>query len=190
MIAGLLLAAGGARRFGSQKLIARLNGSPIARRAAETLAAETDELWVVVGSEAAAVRSALSGLSASIVENERWERGLSSSLAVGVRALGLEIDAIVIGLGDQPTMDREIIRRVIAEWRGTGKPIVSARYRGVRGHPVLLDRRVFAEACEVSGDVGARDLIAQDPGRVAFVDVDAEPPRDVDTPDDLSAFQR
>jgi molybdenum cofactor cytidylyltransferase len=190
MIAGLLLAAGGARRFGSQKLLAPLDGAPIARRAAETLAAETDELWVVVGSEAGAVRRALGGVSASFVQNERWERGLSSSLVAGIRALGPEIDAVVIGLGDQPTIDRDVIRRVIAEWRGTGRPIISARYRGVRGHPVLLDRRVFAETSEVSGDVGARDLIARDPGRVAFVDVDGDPPRDVDTTDDLSALER
>jgi molybdenum cofactor cytidylyltransferase len=190
VIAGLLLAAGGARRFGSQKLLAALDGAAIVRRSAETLAADTDELWAVVGSEAEAVRRALGGLSVSIVDNDQWEWGLSSSLAAGIRALRPEIDAIVIGLGDQPTIDRAVIRRVIAEWRGTGMAIVSARYRGTRGHPVLLDRRVFAEASEVSGDVGARDLIARDPGRVAFVDIDADPPRDVDTTDDLSALQR
>jgi CTP:molybdopterin cytidylyltransferase MocA len=55
---------------------------------------------------------------------------------------------------------------------------------------VLLDRRVLDEASNVSGDVGARDLIARDPERVAFVDVNADPPRDVDTVDDLSALER
>jgi len=49
---------------------------------------------------------------------------------------------------------------------------------------------VFAEASNASGDAGARDLIARDPSRVEFVDVDADPPRDVDTTDDLSALQR
>jgi molybdenum cofactor cytidylyltransferase len=190
MIAGLLLAAGGARRFGSQKLLATIEGSPIVRLAAERLAAETDALWVVVGWEAEAVRRALGPIASSLVENERWERGLSSSLAAGIAALPTDVEAIVIGLGDQPLLDRDVIRRVIAAWRDTGRPIVSARYRGVRGHPVLLDRRVLDEASNVSGDVGARGLIARDPERVAFVDVNADPPRDVDTVDDLSALER
>jgi molybdenum cofactor cytidylyltransferase len=190
VIAGLLLAAGGARRFGSQKLLATLNGMPIVARSAAMLAAETDELWVVVGFESEAVCRALAGVSARMVENEQWELGLSSSLAAGIRALPSAINAIVIGLGDQPSLDREVVREVIAVWRTTGRPIVSARYRGTRGHPVLLDRSVFDEASRVSGDVGARDLIARDPSRVAFVDVNADPPRDVDTRDDLSALER
>lgn len=190
MIAGLLLAAGGARRFGSQKLLAPLDGIPIVRRAAETLAAETDALWVVVGSEADAVERALVGLSAHIVVNAAWEHGLASSLAAGIGALGPEIEAMVVGLGDQPLVEGELIRRVVAEWRATARPIVSARYRGVRGHPVLFDRSVFGEAAGVVGDIGARDLIARDPSRVAFVDFNADPPRDVDTRDDLSALQR
>jgi molybdenum cofactor cytidylyltransferase len=119
VIAGLLLAAGGARRFGSQKLLAPLGGSPLVRRAAATLATETDQLWVVVGSEAAAVRRALDGLPACFVENEQWAEGLSSSLAAGIRALPQGFDAIVIGLGDQPSVDREVIRRVIDRWRET-----------------------------------------------------------------------
>jgi molybdenum cofactor cytidylyltransferase len=190
VIAGLFLAAGGARRFGSQKLLAPLDGSAIVRRAAETLAAEVDELWIVVGSEGDAVRRALDGLAAHVVENPQWERGLSSSLAAGIRALPADVDAIVIGLGDQPTLGNEVIRQVIGSWRTSSQPIVSARYRGIRGHPVLLDRRVFAEASSGSGDVGARDLIARDPSRVAFVDVNGDPPRDVDTKDDLSALER
>jgi molybdenum cofactor cytidylyltransferase len=189
VIAGLLLAAGGARRFGSQKLVAPLDGSTIVKRAAETLAAASDELWVVVGSDSDAVRRALDGVAAHIVENEDWRQGLSSSLAAGIRAIRPEVDAIVIGLGDQPSVDPQIIRQVIARWRETARPIISARYRGIRGHPVLLAREVFEEASGVSGDVGARDLIAREPARVAFVDVNTDPPRDVDTRDDLSAFQ-
>jgi len=190
MIGGLLLAAGGARRFGSQKLLTSLDGSAIVRRAAETLVAEVDALWVVVGSEADAVRGALDGLAARLAARRRWERGLSSSLAAGIRVLPAEVEAIVVCLGDQPTLDGEVIRRVIESWRSTRHPFVSARYRGVRGHPVLLDRRVFEEASAVTGDVGAREVIARDPSRVVFVDVNSDPPRDVDTKDDLSLLTR
>ena len=77
---------------------------------------------------------------------------------------------------------------VIARWRETGQPIVSTRYRGNRGHPVLLGCSVFDEVGAISGDVGARSLMERDATRVAFVDVDADAPPDVDTPDDLAAL--
>jgi molybdenum cofactor cytidylyltransferase len=185
VIAGLLLAAGGARRFGSQKLVAKVGGVPIVRRAAEALASDVDELVVVTGSDGALVRDALAGLNVRWVENAEWAAGLSTSLRAGILAVKREASAVVIALGDQPGLDPKLVRTVIDTWRVTGKTIVAARYRGARGHPVLLDRAVYDEASEVHGDVGARTLIERDAGRVAYVEVDTDAPRDVDTPMDL-----
>ena len=188
MIAGLLLAVGGARRFGSQKLVAEVGGVPIVRRAAEALASGVDQLVVVTGSDGALVRGALSGLNARYINNTEWAAGLSTSLRAGILAVKREASAVVIALGDQPGLDPTLVRTAIATWRATGKPIVATRYRGARGHPVLLDRQVFGEASEVRGDVGARMLIDGDPTRVAYVDVEADAPRDVDTPIDLEGM--
>ena len=190
MIAGILLAAGGARRFGSQKLVARVGGTPIVRHAADALRAGVDELVVVVGSDAPLVREALAGLDARFVRNEEWAAGLSASLRCGIGALQNEADAAVIALGDQPGMDPALVRSVIATWRSSGQPIVVARYRGNRGHPVLLDREVYDEAMAISGDVGARALMDRTPQRVAYVDVDQAAPRDVDTRPDLEALEQ
>ncbi len=188
MIVGLLLAAGGARRFGSQKLVRRIGGVPIVRSAAEALAPGVDHLLVVTGSDSALVRDALAGLNARCVENTEWAAGLSTSLRAGILAVEREASAVVIALGDQPGLDPRLVRTVIETWRATGKPIVATRYRGARGHPVLLDRAVFGEASAARGDVGARTLIERDATRVAYVDVDADAPRDVDTPADLEGL--
>jgi molybdenum cofactor cytidylyltransferase len=190
VIAGLLLAAGGARRFGSQKLVARVGGTAIVRHSANALRGGVDELVVVVGSDAGRVREALAGLDARFTDNAEWEDGLSTSLRAGILAVESEVDAAVIALGDQPGLDPELVRRVIATWHRSGQPIVATRYRGNRGHPVLLDRRVFAEAAEIEGDVGARALMDRDPTRVAYVDVDQAAPRDVDSVTDLEALER
>jgi molybdenum cofactor cytidylyltransferase len=187
VIAGLLLAAGGARRFGSQKLVARVGGSAIVRHAADALRGGVDELVVVVGSDAPLVREALAGLDARFVVNTEWAAGLATSLRAGIHAVEREAGAAVIALGDQPGLDPELVRRVIATWRASGQPIVATRYRGNRGHPVLLDRAVFADASAIAGDVGARALMDRDPARVAYVDVDQPAPRDVDRPGDLEA---
>jgi molybdenum cofactor cytidylyltransferase len=188
MIVGLLLAAGGGTRFGSQKLLARAHGDPIVATAARTLAPLVDRLIVVVGSDAQAVTDALAGIDATLVENPRWADGLSTSLQLGVGAAPRETKAVIVALGDQPGIDPAVVRKVIARWRETGRPIVSTRYRGNRGHPVLLGCSVFGEVGAISGDVGARSLMERDASRVAFVDVDRDAPPDVDTPDDLAAL--
>jgi molybdenum cofactor cytidylyltransferase len=189
VIAGILLAAGGARRFGSQKLVQSFEGQPLVRHAAAVLAAETDRLVVVVGTDAAAVRLAVDDFRPQIVHNEDWSGGLSTSLRRGIDALAPDVDAAVICLGDQPRIDRSVIRRVIAAWREGAFPIVSARYRGTRGHPVLFDKSVFSELERLEGDAGARMLIERDAARVAYVNVDANVPGDVDSPSDLAALQ-
>ncbi|HTE46959.1 MAG TPA: nucleotidyltransferase family protein [Gemmatimonadaceae bacterium] len=188
MIVGVLLAAGGARRFGSQKLIAMLDGVPIVRRAADALTSVTDMTVIVVGSESTAVREAVAETGALVVENTAWANGLASSLRCGVVAVPARASAAIVALGDQPQMDAVVLRSLIDRWRETGSPIVTARYRGERGHPVLFDRSVFAELAGLEGDAGAKGLIEQSPERVAYVDVDADVPRDVDTPDDLAAL--
>ncbi len=187
MIAGVLLAAGGARRFHSQKLIALLEGTPVVLHSARVLAAETDRLVVVVGSEADGVRSALTGVDAVIVENSGWESGLASSLRAGIAALSDDVEAAVVTLGDQPRLDASVVRQAIDAWRRAREriEIVSTSYRGVRAHPVVFSRAVFPELLELEGDAGARLLIERTPERVAYVNVDAAVPQDVDTPDDL-----
>ena len=190
MIAGVLLAAGGSRRFGSQKLVSMLGGVPLVRHAATTLARSTDALVIVLGHEAEAVRAALSDVDAVVVENPDWSQGLSSSVKCGVAALPAGVEAIVVALGDQPRIDPLVVRSLIECWRAGGKPIVSARYRGERGHPVLFDRAVFPQLEMLRGDVGARTMFEQSPELVAYVDVDSEVPVDVDTATDLGAVDR
>ncbi len=190
MIIGVLLAAGGARRFRSQKLVALFRGVPVVRHSAAALGGATDALVVVVGSDAEAVGGALDGTGARIVKNPDWELGLATSIAAGIGALPAECEAAVIAVGDQPELDPFVVRAVVSRWRETGKPIVSASYRGVRAHPVLFARSVFPELMALHGDAGARLLIERTRERVTYVQVDSPVPADVDTSGELEALER
>ncbi len=117
--------------------------------------------------------------------NGDWASGLSSSLRRGVEALGPDVDAVVVALGDQPGIDPAVVRAVIARWRATEQPIVAVRYRGVQGHPVLFAQSLFVELAATTGDRGAKSVIGRSEERVAYVDVDAPAPPDIDTPEDL-----
>lgn len=189
MIIGILLAAGGARRFGSQKLVANLDGIPVVRRSFDSLSPATDGVIVVVGSESDAVTRALDGTAASVVVNSDWALGLSTSLRCGILAVPPSTEAVIVGLGDEPTVDAHVSRELVREWRRNKKWIVAARYNGVQDHPVLFDRAVFNELTSLEGDVGAKRVIGRMPERVAFVDVPASQPIDVDTPADLGRLK-
>jgi len=184
-IQGLLLAAGGSTRFGSQKLIAPYHGVPLVRYAATQLASATVGGVAVVGNEADAVREALGGCGLRVVENPDWKEGLASSLKRGVASLEPEVEAVVVALGDQPGLEADLVRTLIMVWQMSGQPIVTSRYRGVRSPPVLLARDVFADIALLHGDMGAKPLMDQMPERVVDVNIDAEIPHDVDTVEDL-----
>jgi CTP:molybdopterin cytidylyltransferase MocA len=188
VIVGVVLAAGGAARFGSQKLLAPLRGLPLVTYAVDMLLATTDSVIVVVGNDGDDVRRALGSRPVSFAENADWRDGQSTSLRCGIAAAPHEAKAVVIALGDQPDCDPAVVVALIARWRDTGCSIVTARYRGVQAPPALLAREVFEEVEMLRGDVGARPLIDRTPERVAYVDVAADV-RDVDTPSDLAALE-
>jgi molybdenum cofactor cytidylyltransferase len=167
-------------------MLAELAGRPLVRHSAEQLLESgVESVMVVVRPGQAALRAALAHLPVQLIESVNADNGMSASLAAGLRALPVTTEAVVVALGDQPTILPEVIDRLIATWRATGKPIVVPMYGGVRGHPVLFARAVFAELLAVRGDQGGRDVIALDPGRVAEVTVDAPAPADVDVQEDL-----
>lgn len=192
-VVGVVLAAGRGRRFGAQKLAAPLDGVPVVRRAVERLATEVDEVVVVVAPGDGEVRAAIATTGATVIENPDAEEGIGASIRAAVRAVGSRAGAVVIALGDQPSVAPGVVsalRRAHAAADADGSDVAAVvpRYRGVRGHPVLFGAAAFGELSALSGDVGARSILERDGARVRWVEVDAEVPADVDTPDDLAAL--
>ena len=186
MISALLLAAGASRRFGAPKLLQSLNGRPVVRWSAESLAGVTDELVVVVPPDNEDLRRALEGLPVRLVVNAHAAGGMASSLACGVASLGDGVEAVLVALGDEPLLPRRCHERAVARYRAGGATVVAATYGGARGHPVLFGRALFGELRALTGDHGARSVADRDPGRLALVEMDEPRPVDVDTPADLA----
>ena len=189
MIAALLLAAGSSRRMGRPKLLLDWGGRPLIRRAVEQAqASRVDDVVVVAGPNRAEIERALAGTRARLVDNPDHLSGMASSLRAGLRALGPQVEAVVVLLGDQPFQGTEVVDRLIETYRASGRPIVVPVYAGRRGNPVLFDRSLFAELAEQQGDQGGRDVVRADPDRVATVSFDSERLQmDLDTWDDYVA---
>ncbi|MCX2724390.1 molybdopterin-binding/glycosyltransferase family 2 protein [Roseibium salinum] len=189
-IAAIILAAGTSSRMGGpNKLLTQLDGKPLVRHAAEAAAgAGLDQVVVVTGSQADKVGAAVSGLDLACVHNPDFANGMAGSIRTGMNALAPDTDAAIILLGDMPRIDAEMLKQLIEAYRKseTGL-IVTATAQGKRGNPVLWDRRFFDALKSLSGDVGARNIIAENPDLVAEVEMGPAARLDLDTPEALLA---
>jgi nicotine blue oxidoreductase len=166
VISAVVLAAGASTRFGSPKQAVLLG--PVLERVRGSAA--IDGVVVVLGAHEVET-------SAQSVRCPDWELGPGASLRCGLAALGDEVEAAVVVLGDGPTVDPRAIERVVAAWRESGAERVAATYGGIRLHPLLLARNVWSTV----PDEGLRGL----PAHLVPCD-DLEPPGDVDFADDLT----
>ena len=188
MIAGLLLAAGRSRRFGTDKLCAKLDGKAVIRWSVGTLS-PLEAVYVVVPPGADAVTQALSRLDVRFVVNLGRDEGMASSIRAGIGALPDEVVAVVIALADQPRSLAAVTAALVDRWHGGDVAAVVPLYLDGRGHPVLFGRECFPALLALRGDVGARGVIESLGARAAVVDVADHMPADVDTPEALAALQ-
>ncbi len=190
-VAALVLAAGQSRRMGTlNKLLIGIDGKPMVRHVAEAVqGSQARPIIVVTGHEREKVEAALSGVGvASFVFNPDYAQGLSTSLKQGLAALPAGTEGAVVCLGDMPKVAASEIDRLIAAFNALeGRGICVPTRRGKRGNPVLLASRLFPELSSVSGDVGARDVIAAHPELVVEVEMDGDGVlTDIDTPQALA----
>lgn len=190
-IAAVVLAAGLSSRMGSNKLLAEWRGKPLVRWTVESaLASEAKPVIVVTGHESAKVEAVLKGLDVRIVHNLHYVAGLSVSLKAGILAVPANCDGALVLLGDMPEISAPLIDRMIAAFSpADGRSICVAVHEHKRGNPVLWARRFFSEIETLSGDSGAKGLIATHDDLVCEVEADGAVLRDIDTPDALAALR-
>jgi molybdenum cofactor cytidylyltransferase len=188
----VILAAGASTRLGRPKQLLELGGMPVIRLVSEAaLRAALDDVVVVLGHDAEAVRAALAdaGPRVRTVLNDRYREGQSTSLVAGIRAMRQEAEAALVLLGDQPEVRVDAIDTVLARWRTDGGDIVQAAYGGTAAHPMLFDRSMWPELEGATGDEGARGIIARHRDRRILVEVGGRPPRDIDTAEDYERIK-
>jgi molybdenum cofactor cytidylyltransferase len=184
MIAGVLLAAGYATRFGGNKLMHELQGVPIGVMAARHMSAALPYVIAVVHPGDEQLHSRLLAENIDVIVCENANEGMGASLACGVRAVK-NADGWVIALGDMPFIQPETIADV-ADQVAKGAVIVAPKYSGTRGHPVGFIKQFGPELMALRGDAGARDLLIRYAPLVININThDRGVLRDIDTAEDL-----
>jgi len=189
-IVGLLLAAGSATRFGSDKLRHELpHGVAIAVQAARHLLAQVKPVIAVVRPGSEEFAAALKAEGCEVVVCENAAEGMGASLACAARAaarLCPEADGCVVALGDMPFVRPSTIAAV-RDALAHGAALAAPYFRARRGHPVALSRMFFKELAALRGDEGAKRLLADNAQRLVKIPVgDPGVIRDIDTPGDLA----
>lgn len=179
----LVMAAGSAARFRSNKLAAEFDGKSLIRRALEAVPAQNFAAVTVV-TQYPEVAALAEEFGFTHIYNERPEDGLSRTIALGTEAM-LTCDAIVYMVSDQPLLERASVERVVARWKENPSYIVGAAHHGKRGNPCIFPREFFGELLALEGDRGGSTLIRAHPDRLLTVEIGKAELADVDTPQDL-----
>jgi len=182
MIEAIVLAAGKGERLGLIKPLLSIDKEPALTRVIRAVKQTSiKRIIVVLGYAADKIMDTIDLSDCRVVINQEFESGMSSSLRAGIKSLSPRTDGFLILLADMPYISPGTIQAVVAAGT-TGARIAAPYYHGQRGFPVYLHKSYCKELiATLTGDIGARDFIAQhdeqllnvavdDPGAVSDID--------------------
>ncbi|MEO8306118.1 MAG: nucleotidyltransferase family protein [Betaproteobacteria bacterium] len=193
-LVGILLAAGRGERFGGDKLLAKAAGEPdsanlagecIGVSACRNLLAVLPRVVAVVRPTDAALAAALGAAGARVVRCPNAGDGMGASLAFAVEATR-DAGGWVVALADMPWVLPSTIARVAAAL-AEGAPVAAPFHQGKRGHPVGFSAACYSSLSALTGDDGAKAVVAAHQDGLVRIDVDdAGTLKDIDRPSDLA----
>lgn len=180
-------AAGSAERFGSAKLLADIGGVPLLERTVRSLLdGGVERAVVVLGPGEKEVRDKVPALGETRVQvalNRDPSRGMISSIQAGLRESNG--DPIVVLPGDMPYVTAATVALLLDAHRSR-EAIISPRFDGKRGHPVVIPGRLRDEILEADTRATLHEVLKRHASERVDIDVyDRGVLRDVDTPEDL-----
>lgn len=186
-ICAVVLAAGLSRRMGQQKLLLPwLRGSTVIEHViGQIRAAGVSNVLVVTGANADAVSAAARRACALTIHNPDYAAGeMLSTLQTGLRAAAnQDAAAVLVVLGDQPSIRSRNVRRVLDAYAVGRGGIIAPSHAMRRGHPILIDRVYWQEILDLPAGSAPRDVINRHADAIAYVETDDSVLRDIDTPD-------
>jgi molybdenum cofactor cytidylyltransferase len=186
MIAGIILSAGESKRMGTPKQLLPWRKTFILQQVIEnTQASRLGMILLVLGSHADEIAGKIKISSKTrIVINRDFKEGMSSSVKCGVNNAPEAAEAFMLLLGDQPSIDPDIINKLIDCYQTDKHGIIIPVYDGRRGHPVVFDVKYKQELLAI-GDGGAKVVVDNHVRDILEVHVvSPEVLTDIDTPQD------
>ena len=191
MFAAIVLAAGQSKRMGQNKMLMRFGVSSVLETVVSTLGeCDLNDILVVTGHEREQVEQRLRECPVRLTHNPDYASGeMLSSIQTGLRAMQAECQAALLALGDQPLIQVEVVRRVLAAQQPN--TIVIPSFQRKRGHPILIDRALWPAVLRLPPGSNLREMINAHADQIRYVEVDTDTIiRDLDTPEDYQQATR
>jgi CTP:molybdopterin cytidylyltransferase MocA len=192
-VAAIVLAAGASRRLGQPKQLLTFMGETLLARSIR-LAKEAgaDPVLVVLGAHRERIRTTVSLDDMEIAINEEWEQGIATSIHAGLKkleAIAHDAQGVLILSCDQPRLSAAHLRGLIDSFCAQSEnSIVASAYARVLGIPAVFPRIAFPHLLVLSGDKGARALLAKPPCRLVSLPFEGGE-IDIDQPGDLAELE-
>lgn len=186
----VLLAAGLGRRMGgpTSKMLLPLQGQPLCRHAAQTLAAAGyTQLWAVVpaGRVGDAIQEALSGLPFGYIVHPQPSLGLASSFRLAAQAL--PDWPSTFALADMPFVTLTTHQALWHLYQEAQVDVMQVRYGKVAAPPTLFGPQLLPALRQLpDADSGPRELLRL--AKLGWLERPATELTDVDTPQQWAAL--
>lgn len=157
----IMLAAGNSRRFGSNKLLYRIEGKPMYLRTLEQLIKVKKHFIscnITVVTQYGEIGRKAEELGAQVCYNPHPERGISSSLKIGLAA-NQNAEACLFAVTDQPWLTAETILALLERYRASDCQIACVSHNGKLGNPCIFSRKYYPELLKLEGDIGGKRVI-------------------------------
>jgi len=198
-IAAVVLAAGSAKRFGSNKLLEQLtlgeSTMPLLAHSIKPWLQVFDRINIVINADSDVLLKAVSSALPEATDQLRWlvcknaDAGMGASLSFGIRR-NAEADGWLIGLGDMPLIPAVVIDQV-KQALINGAPLAAPYHQKIRGHPVGLSEKYRDELLQLQHDSGAKEILLRDQALISHIASDqASIFVDIDTSEDLALCQQ
>ena len=190
-ISGIILAAGGSKRFGNPKLLSPWRNKTLIRHILDVaISSSLSPLIIVLGAYKEEISAEIKGLPIQICENPEWEKGQSTSMKIGLENLPQECEAAMFLLADQPFLSKSLIEHLQLVYRSSDKnSIIIPKVKETRSNPVIFPKPIFPALLAVEGDKGGRGVF-QDHSLLFVPWKDEKILLDIDTLEDLKKITK
>jgi molybdenum cofactor cytidylyltransferase len=169
----IILAAGQSSRMGQPKQQLLYQGSSLLQHTVNVaLQSPYRPVIVVLGAFADDILPTIAPKPIDVIINTKWEEGMASSIRAGIDYLQKtpDISNVLIMLCDQPHISSRLLTDLVRKKAQGDKGIVACVYNNTTGVPVLFDKKYFPELLLLTGQEGAKKLLAAHSGDIATID--------------------
>ncbi|PQJ76318.1 nucleotidyltransferase family protein [Polaribacter glomeratus] len=191
-IAILVLAAGKSSRMDGIKQLEKINNKTLLDITLEKLKSIfSDKIYCVLGANADKIKAEITSKNIQFIENQNYEKGLSSSIVSGIEYFNkeaLNFDGIYILLADQPGIEIVYLESLLLLFQEHKDTIIASNYGNKLGVPAIFPKKYFPELLLIRGDKGAKEFLKERKSEVISPELSTNF-FDIDTKEDLELFK-